>query len=133
MASSDQNKSLLNQNLPKSSLDQSNAASHPKTDDVDHQINDQIVAGWSRVQDRMRSDLGDNVWRNWIKGLDFGKMDHGVMVLYSGSSLVASRVNSQYADRLRMYWQAESREIRQVRVEHRQHTPVMPEKPYDKP
>ena len=133
MASSDQNKSLLNQNLPKSSLDQSNAASHPKTDDVDHQINDQIVAGWNRVQDRMRSDLGDNVWRNWIKGLDFGKMDHGVMVLYSGSSLVASRVNSQYADRLRMYWQAESREIRQVRVEHRQHTPVMPEKPYDKP
>jgi len=133
MASSDQNKSLLNQNLPKSSLDQSNAGSHPKTDDVDHQINDQIVAGWSRVQDRMRSDLGDNVWRNWIKGLDFGKMDHGVMVLYSGSSLVASRVNSQYADRLRMYWQAESREIRQVRVEHRQHTPVMPEKPYDKP
>ena len=133
MASSDQNKSLLNQNLPKSSLDQSNAASHPKTDDVDHQINDQIVAGWSRVQDRMWSDLGDNVWRNWIKGLDFGKMDHGVMVLYSGSSLVASRVNSQYADRLRMYWQAESREIRQVRVEHRQHTPVMPEKPYDKP
>ena len=133
MASSDQNKSLLNQNLPKSSLDQSNAGSHPKTDDVDHQINDQIVAGWNRVQDRMRSDLGDNVWRNWIKGLDFGKMDHGVMVLYSGSSLVASRVNSQYADRLRMYWQAESREIRQVRVEHRQHTPVMPEKPYDKP
>ena len=133
MASSDQNKSLLNQNLPKSSIDQSNAGSHPKTDDVDHQINDQIVAGWSRVQDRMRSDLGDNVWRNWIKGLDFGKMDHGVMVLYSGSSLVASRVNSQYADRLRMYWQAESREIRQVRVEHRQHTPVMPEKPYDKP
>src|SRR5210317_832587 len=133
MASSDQNKSLLNQNLPKSSIDQSNAGSHPKTDDVDHQINDQIVAGWSRVQDRMRSDLGDNVWRNWIKGLDFGKMDHGVMVLYSGSSLVASRVNSQYADRLRMYWQVESREIRQVRVEHRQHTPVMPEKPYDKP
>ncbi len=132
MASSDQIKSLLHQNTPESHFDLSDTASPPRAEYVDDHINDKIVAGWSRVQDRARSDLGDNVWRNWIKGLDFGKLDHGVMILYSGSSLVASRVNSQYADRLRMYWQAEIRDIRQVRVEHRQHAPVMPEKPNPK-
>ena len=138
MATSDQNKPPLPHHTTDNALGYGETPAYAMTEPADNQaadnqINDQIVAGWSRVQDRMRSDLGDNVWRNWIKGLDFGRMEHGVMILYSGSSLVASRVNSQYADRLRMYWQAESRDIRQVRVEHRQHAPVMPEKPSHKP
>ena len=133
MASSDQNKSPLQNHSPDIIPQLSDDVASPVTDSTPQHITDHIVAGWSRVQERMRSDLGDNVWRNWIKGLDYGKMDNGVMILYSSSSLVASRVNSQYADRLRMYWQAESREIRQIRVEHRQHAPVMPDKPNRKP
>ena len=84
---------------------------------------------WARVQERMRLDLGDNVWRNWIKGLALGGVDDGVVVLYSASSLVASRVNSQYADRLRIHWQAETNDINHVRIEHKPEAPLMPERP----
>ena len=45
-------------------------------------------AAWGRVQERMRLDLGDNVWRNWIKGLVLGGIDDGAVVLHSASSLV---------------------------------------------
>ena len=42
---------------------------------------------------------------------------------------LASRVNSQYADRLRIHWQAENTGIMHVRIEHRPEVPMMPERP----
>jgi chromosomal replication initiator protein len=66
-----------------------------------------VLTKWTRVQDRLRADLGDNIWRSWIKGLDIYGLEQGTVMLGSGSSFVTARVNSQYADRLRMYWQAE--------------------------
>ena len=90
-------------------------------------------SAWARVQERMRFDLGDNDWRNWIKGLRFEGIDDGAVILHSASSFVASRVNSQYADRLRIHWQAEtndiSHDITHVRIEHKPEAPVMLERP----
>ena len=94
-----------------------------------HQADTHLLTKWTRVQDRLRADLGDNIWRNWIKGLDVYGLDQGTVMLGSGSSFVTARVNSQYADRLRMYWQAEESSVRDVKVTHKQHIPVMPEKP----
>ena len=88
-----------------------------------------VLTKWTRVQDRLRADLGDNIWRSWIKGLDIYGLEQGTVMLGSGSSFVTARVNSQYADRLRMYWQAEDTSVRDVKVTHKQHVPVMPEKP----
>tara|TARA_E500000178_G_scaffold139126_1_gene138834 strand:- start:162 stop:1583 length:1422 start_codon:yes stop_codon:yes gene_type:complete len=93
-----------------------------------NQVDDHLLTKWMRVKDRIRADLGDNIWRNWIKGLDIYSLEHGIVMLRSASSLVTARVNSQYADRLRMYWQAEDQSVRDVKVSHKQHVSVMPEK-----
>ena len=94
-----------------------------------YQADTHLLTKWTRVQDRLRADLGDNIWRNWIKGLDVYGLEQGTVMLGSWSSFVTARVNSQYADRLRMYWQAEEPSVRDVKVNHKQHIPVMLEKP----
>ncbi len=94
-----------------------------------NQADAHFLTKWTRVQDRLRADLGDNIWRNWIKGLEVYGLEQGTVMLGSGSSFVTARVNSQYADRLRMYWQAEEPAVRDVKVTHKQNVPVMPEKP----
>ena len=50
----------------------------------------------------MRHDIGDAAWRNWIKPLRFNRLEAGTLTLETDSTLTRERVNSQYADRLRV-------------------------------
>ena len=34
-------------------------------------------AAWDRVTSRMRNDIGETAWRNWIKPLRFGRLEDG--------------------------------------------------------
>ena len=38
-------------------------------------------AAWDRVASRMRQDIGDTAWRNWIKPLRFGRLEDGTLTL----------------------------------------------------
>ena len=63
----------------------------------------QVVAQcWGRVIQRMRHDIGDAAWRNWIKPLRVNRLEAGTLTLETDSTLTRERVNSQYADRLRV-------------------------------
>ena len=62
---------------------------------------------WGRVTQRMRHDIGDAAWRNWIKPLRVNRLEAGVLTLETDSTLTRERVNSQYADRLRVISAAE--------------------------
>ena len=62
---------------------------------------------WSRVTQRMRRDIGDAAWRNWIKPLRVNRLEAGTLTLETDSTLTRERVNSQYADRLRVISAAE--------------------------
>lgn len=63
--------------------------------------------GWGRVTERIRRDIGDAAWRNWIKPLRVSRLEDGTLTLLAGSSLARDRVSSQYADRLRVISAAE--------------------------
>ena len=62
---------------------------------------------WGRVTRRMRHDIGDAAWRNWIKPLRVNRLEAGTLTLETDSTLTRERVNSQYADRLRVISAAE--------------------------
>ena len=62
---------------------------------------------WGRVTQRMRHDIGDAAWRNWIKPLRVNRLVAGTLTLETDSTLTRERVNSQYADRLRVISAAE--------------------------
>ena len=67
----------------------------------------QIEACWGRVNQRMRKDIGDAAWRNWIKPLRVSRLEDGTLTLEADSTLARERVSSQYADRLRVISAAE--------------------------
>lgn len=71
---------------------------------------------WARVQDKLRAELGEDVWRHWLKGLEFAGCIDGTVYLSHPSEVTVKRVTRQYADRLRLHWLAEYPAAREVRI-----------------
>ena len=75
-----------------------------------------LEARWEKVSARMRVDLGDAAWRSWIKPLRVGALHNNMLTIEADSSLARDRVNSQYADRLRVISAAEFTGVKRVEV-----------------
>ena len=73
-------------------------------------------AAWDRVASRMRHDIGETAWRNWIKPLRFGRLEDETLTLEASTTLARERVTSQYADRLRVISSAEFGAVRKVAI-----------------
>ena len=71
---------------------------------------------WERVTTRMRQDIGEAAWRNWIKPLRVSRLEDGTLTLEAGSTLACERVTNQYADRLRVISAAEYGTVRKVEI-----------------
>jgi len=81
------------------------------------QASDSVAAdAWERVTERMRQDIGESAWRNWIKPLRVSRLEDGTLTLEANSTLARERVTSQYADRLRVISAAEYGGVRKVEV-----------------
>ena len=90
---------------------------------------------WERVTNRMRQDIGEAAWRNWIKPLRVGRLEDGTLTLEATSNLARERVTSQYADRLRVISAAEFGSVKkiEVRVVSRAAPRMSQQKPATKP
>ena len=108
------------------SPDHPDQASRPDVDPAD---------AWERVTSRMRQDIGEAAWRNWIKPLRVSRLQDGTLTLEAGSSLARERVTSQYADRLRVISAAEYGSVKkvEVRVAPRSAPRMSQQKPAAKP
>ena len=71
---------------------------------------------WERVTSRMRQDIGDAAWRNWIKPLRVSRLEDGTLTLEASSTLACERVTNQYADRLRVISAAEYGTVKKVEI-----------------
>ena len=71
---------------------------------------------WERVTNRMRQDIGEAAWRNWIKPLRVSRLEDGTLTLEASSTLACERVTNQYADRLRVISAAEYGTVKKVEI-----------------
>ena len=90
--------------------------------------------GWTRIQQRLKTELGDTIWKSWIRTLRLVDVNNGIATLATESKLTKTRVLSQYADRIRANCCVEWPDITTVEVEVRRQmaarqSGVMPEKP----
>lgn len=84
---------------------------------------------WTRVIANMRQDLGDTVWRSWIRNLRFHSKENGIVTIAAESKLTRNRVASQYSDRLRAHCQSEWGDVHEVKVDVIRAAARLPEKP----
>ena len=71
---------------------------------------------WARVRGRLRTELGDAVFRNWLKPLSFEGIDEGTAIMRAPSPFVRDRVRSQYSDRLRAIWSVEHPGVKSIAI-----------------
>lgn len=71
---------------------------------------------WARVRGRLRTELGDAVFRNWLKPLSFEGIDEGTAIMRAPSPFVRDRVRSQYSDRLRAIWSVEHPDVKSIAI-----------------
>lgn len=90
---------------------------------------EQLREQWTRIIKGIRQDLGDTVWRNWIRNLRFQAKVNGVVVIAADSKLICTRVASQYGDRLRAHCQSEWDDVTDIRLEVIRSSQSLPEKP----
>ena len=76
----------------------------------------QIQDVWQRISTRLRADIGDVAWRNWIKPLAPLSLDEGCLCLATNSRLTRERVTGQYLDKLRILSAAEDSHITDIDV-----------------
>jgi chromosomal replication initiator protein len=78
---------------------------------------------WAQVQQRLRQDLGEAVFDNWIAALHLlddaaaGQVDGSrTLHLVAPSRFVADWVSANYSDRIRAYWTAVAQEDCQIQL-----------------
>lgn len=71
---------------------------------------------WQNVQERLRVEIGDNAYNNWVKPLvPTGQVDTEVMLAVP-TRFMRDWVNRHYVDRIRQLWSAEDANVLKVEI-----------------
>ena len=81
---------------------------------------------WDKVKNRLRKELGDTLYRSWLKPLKLKNINKNTIIFSAETSLVRDRVERQYTDRIISIWSAERPGINnvEVSVEDDQHSKI---------
>jgi chromosomal replication initiator protein len=71
---------------------------------------------WGKVKNRLRKEIGDTLYRSWLKPLKLKKINKNTIIFSAETSLVRDRVERQYTDRIISIWSAERPGIDNVEV-----------------
>jgi chromosomal replication initiator protein len=69
---------------------------------------------WSRVKQRLRAELGEDVFTSWFGGVQFEEADKSTVYLSVPTRFLKSWITSHYDDRLLKLWQAENKGIARI-------------------
>ncbi|MGH7916847.1 MAG: chromosomal replication initiator protein DnaA, partial [Candidatus Binataceae bacterium] len=70
---------------------------------------------WSRVKERLRVEVGDDVYSSWFARMDLETIDEGTVRLSVPTRFLKSWIQSHYAERVLACWQAQEAKV--VRIE----------------
>ena len=76
----------------------------------------QNIEIWDKVKDRLRKELGETLYKSWLKPLKLKKINKNTIVLSAETTLVRDRVERQYTDRLVSIWASEKPGINNIKV-----------------
>src|SRR5262245_26056946 len=78
--------------------------------------NEQVQSQWARVRGKLRAEMGETAYRNWLKKLTFLQIRGHDVELAVPTRFVRDWIVAHYQDRLRSLWQAENPALRAVEV-----------------
>ncbi len=73
-------------------------------------------ADWARVRSRLRSEVGEMDYRNWLRQMSLGGIDGEEVTIRLPSRFLRDWVRDHYADRLLTLWRVERPHLRRVEV-----------------
>lgn len=71
---------------------------------------------WSRVQARLRDEIGDAAFKSWLKPLALDAVSDGHVRLAAPTRFMRDWVLSHYGDRIKTLWRAENAGVRNIDV-----------------
>jgi len=77
---------------------------------------------WRRVKDRLRSELGEDVFSSWFGRMEFETMDKGSIRLSVPTRFLRNWIQSHYSERVLARWQEEQPDVSRLELSVRSAT-----------
>src|ERR1043165_1798535 len=71
---------------------------------------------WQRVKERLRAEVGEDVFQSWFKSMELDGLDGVTARLSVPTRFLKSWIQSHYIDRVLACWQQEMPEIQKIDV-----------------
>src|SRR5579884_3138145 len=71
---------------------------------------------WSKVKERLRAEVGDDVYSSWFARMDVEAIEQGTVRLSVPTRFLKSWIQSHYAERVLACWQAQENEVNRVEL-----------------
>jgi chromosomal replication initiator protein len=71
---------------------------------------------WSRVKERLRAEVGDDVYSSWFARMELDAIEQGTVRLSVPTRFLKSWIQSHYAERVLACWQAQENQVNRVEV-----------------
>ena len=77
---------------------------------------------WQRVKNRLRSELGDDVFTSWFARMELDAVDKGAVRLSVPTRFLRNWIQSHYSEKVLSNWQAEDSSIMRLELSVRSAT-----------
>jgi chromosomal replication initiator protein len=79
---------------------------------------------WQRVKDRLRTELGDDVFSSWFGRMELEAVDDGAVRLSVPTRFLRNCIQAHYSERVLSKWQAEGARRARSRSTASTHAPA---------
>src|SRR5277367_5259572 len=81
---------------------------------------------WRRVKDRLRTELGDDVFTSWFGRMELDAVEKGVVRLSVPTRFLRNWIQSHYSERVLAQWQEQESDVTRLELSVRSATIRLP-------